>query len=320
MTRARLVGLLAAVLLGTAAGPVATAPAAQAAAGYCPRGTGVTVVVDNGAAGGGSSVRCDPGGAGTVASTVVPRAGYPLTYVVRQPGFVCRVAGRPASAPCQNTPPANAYWGLFWSDGRSGTWNYANVGVGSLKVPAGGFIGFRWQSGGRTAPGPAPVGPAAATPAPKPTPRPTARPSTRPTPRPSSKPPATRTPRPAPPATNGSTPYSGRRSDAPPSASTGARNGQGSATPQPSSRAGAGAKRTKAARPSTTPTPTASPSSDPTAAAAGSSDPSAQAAPASDVDLTSSEEGTDPVLTIAAGGLLVLLLGAAGVLAWRRRT
>ena len=37
--------------------------------------------------------------------------------------------------PCVNTAPANAYWGLYWSDGKSGKWNYSSTGVGGLKVP-----------------------------------------------------------------------------------------------------------------------------------------------------------------------------------------
>ena len=73
--------------------------------------------------------------------------GHGLTYAQRQPGFVCRVSGLPdpSRETCGNTPPTDAYWGLFWSDGQSGTWSYSSVGIGSLKVPAGGFIGWRFQ-------------------------------------------------------------------------------------------------------------------------------------------------------------------------------
>ena len=40
-------------------------------------------------------------------------------------------------------PPTNAYWGLFWSNGTSGTWAYASEGVDSLSVPAGGSVELR---------------------------------------------------------------------------------------------------------------------------------------------------------------------------------
>ena len=41
----------------------------------------------------------------------------PPTYDAASAGYVCRVSGKPADDPCVNTPPADAYWGLFWSDG-----------------------------------------------------------------------------------------------------------------------------------------------------------------------------------------------------------
>ena len=77
-----------------------------------------------------------------------PAAGFALTYARNQPGFVCRVKGTPSNDPCLNTSPANAYWGLYWSDGKSGTWKYSSTGVGSVKVASGGFLAFSWQNGG----------------------------------------------------------------------------------------------------------------------------------------------------------------------------
>ena len=58
---------------------------------------------------------------------------------------MCRVEAVPASDPCVNTSPANAYWGLWWSDGRTGTWSYSSLGVTSLKIPAGGSVAFAWD-------------------------------------------------------------------------------------------------------------------------------------------------------------------------------
>ncbi len=71
---------------------------------------------------------------------------------------MCRVDGTPSSDPCVNTPPSDAYWSLWWSDGKSGTWSYSSAGVASLKVPAGGYVALSWQgAGGRAAPRTAPT-------------------------------------------------------------------------------------------------------------------------------------------------------------------
>ncbi|AWB93656.1 hypothetical protein [Aeromicrobium chenweiae] len=108
-----------------------------AAAAACAEGVGVTVVV-------GSTVSCDEDGGGTAADSFRD-AGHVLTPVQRQPGFVCQVDGVPAGAGCASVPPGDAYWGLFWSDGASGEWSYASQGVGSLKVPDGGWVAFEFQ-------------------------------------------------------------------------------------------------------------------------------------------------------------------------------
>jgi hypothetical protein len=330
MTPRRLASVLVAVLLGTAAGTVTAAPA-TAASGFCPRGTGVTVVVDRGSLGGGTSVGCDPRGAGTAASTVVPRAGFPLSYVTRQPGFVCRVAGVPDASreSCGATPPADAYWGLFWSNGRSGTWTYSSVGVGSLQVPAGGFVGWRWQDGGgRAVPGTRPVSTVAAGPTPQPSPRPTPTPSPKaspkPTPRPTTGPTtgpsAGPTPRPgASTSPRGSGPSSG------PSRSTSSPGRRATPTGDPSPTKKA-RKPAASATTSPTPRPTPSPASSatddvPSAATAPSTDPTVAGTAASG-STSAGERGqgsTGVGLPLAAGGLVGALLVTAGALAWRRR-
>ncbi|MRJ75954.1 hypothetical protein GEV29_05350 [Aeromicrobium sp. SMF47] len=136
---------IVAVLLGVPAA-VAVQPgwAATAATGACAAGSGVTVVV-------GSTVSCDPDGGATAADSFRD-VGHVLTPVQRQPGFVCQVDGAPAGAGCVSTPPGDAYWGLFWSDGASGEWSYASQGVGSLKVPDGGWVAFELQDSDRRTP------------------------------------------------------------------------------------------------------------------------------------------------------------------------
>ncbi len=153
--RPRLAGLVAAALVA-AAGLVGIS-SGPAAAALCS-GKGVNVVVDFHGLGGGVQKGCDPNGAGRSGRNVFPAAGFPLTFAARQAGFVCKVKGSPSNAPCQNTSPANAYWGLYWSNGKSGKWTYSSSGVSGTSVPNGGFLAFSWQNGGSNdPPGAAPV-------------------------------------------------------------------------------------------------------------------------------------------------------------------
>lgn len=144
--------LVAATLMVAATLPAFAATPAQAA--DC--GDGVMVVVDFHQLGGGLQQVCDVDGAGQVAAALFEANGFALTYVQRQPGFVCRINDVPADDPCVNTPPANAYWGLFWSDGASG-WSYATQGAGGLTLQAGDWVGFSWQgTSAKSPPGVAP--------------------------------------------------------------------------------------------------------------------------------------------------------------------
>ena len=141
-------------------------PAAPASAAGCASADGVTVVVDFHELGGGVQTACVADGGGQTASQLFPAAGFPLDYVQRQPGFVCRVSGKPADNACVNTPPADAYWALYWSDGKSGRWTYATSGAGGQHVPDGGYVAFSWQGSDDSAP-----------PGASPTPHPTASPT-----------------------------------------------------------------------------------------------------------------------------------------------
>jgi hypothetical protein len=166
--------LLAALFLaGAGLAPVA----GPADAAVCSSDTGVTVVVDFHELGGGVQSTCDPDGAGKTATALFPDNGFPLDYVQRTPGFVCRVSGKPADDPCVNTPPADAYWGLFWSNGTNGQWSYATAGAGGQKIPAGGSVAFSWQgSDSRAEPGVAPPQHASQS-TPSPSPVPTSKPA-----------------------------------------------------------------------------------------------------------------------------------------------
>lgn len=175
-------------------------PTTSAHAATCATSSGVSVIVDFHELGGGIQGTCVSGGGGDTAASLFPSAGFPLTYVTRQPGMVCRVSGKPADSPCVNSPPATAYWSLWWSDGKSGTWTYSSYGVGGLKVPDGGYVAFSWQgSSSRTTPGVSPAPHASATPTP----------SASPTAKPTKNPGSTHSPGSHPPATNGSSGSSG---------------------------------------------------------------------------------------------------------------
>jgi len=161
---------LAVAVLVTAAVTVGV-PVAPASAAACPSAAGVTVVVDFNQLGGGVEQVCDAGGGGDTAASLFSANGFPLTYAARQPGFVCRVRGVPASDPCVNTSPSDAYWSLYWSNGTSGRWAYSSTSAGSLRIPEGGYVAFSWKQGSAAAPPSAtPTAHAAPPPADDPTP------------------------------------------------------------------------------------------------------------------------------------------------------
>ena len=141
--------LVAAVVLTAATGAVL--PQAPASAAACTTTSGVTVVVDFHELGGGLRQVCDPG-SGQDGGERFDDAGFDLDRVQRQPGFVCRVNGAPADDPCVNTPPSDAYWSLWWSDGESGSWTYATQGIDSLVVPDGGSIALSWKGSSESSP------------------------------------------------------------------------------------------------------------------------------------------------------------------------
>ncbi len=140
----RLGSVLAAAVLAVATTVLPGLSVAPAEAAACTDAGGVTVVVDPGSLPGSLSQTC-VGGSGKAAG-LFGSAGHTLTRVQRFPGAVCKVDGEPADSSCVNMPPTNAYWGLFWSDGKSGSWVYSSAGVDNLDVPAGGSVALAWQS------------------------------------------------------------------------------------------------------------------------------------------------------------------------------
>jgi hypothetical protein len=142
-TLLRRVGLCAGALVLAFLGLGLTG-AAQAAGGFCS-GNGVDVAVDYGSLGGGVARGCAPDAGGKPGDQAFDAAGYPLQYVPNSPGFVCAVAGKPAE--CKMPGAGDPWWGVFWSDGTSGKWKTAMVGVNKLKVPDDGSVAIVWETG-----------------------------------------------------------------------------------------------------------------------------------------------------------------------------
>lgn len=294
---ARIVAAITVPLVVAAACVLSQSPAAAA---VCTSDAGVSVVVDSGALGAGIATVCDPG-SGEVASTRFEQSGFTLTYAQRQPGFVCRVNGVPASDPCVNTSPVDAYWGLFWTDGNSGTWTYATLGATSLDVPDGGAVALAWQQGAaRRTPGVAAPVQAA------PSPTPTEKPTKRPTPTPTEKP----TPRPT--RTSTATPSPSASSSAPTTSPTATPTT--SATPSPSASPTVSSSGTQSPTDSATVDPTESPTTEPSTAT-----PSDATTP---TEPRAAEEESSRVPTWLTLTILALLLVAIGMstVAARRRT
>ncbi len=140
-----------AVLLGALLGPGAVAPAqAGTVSGGCTSSKGVTVIVNFGSLGGGTSVRCYSGAtSSTTGLSALSGAGFSTDGTAHDgPGFVCRINGKPSAADeqCIKTPPATAYWS-YWYAPNGGSWSYSNKGAESRHVILGGFEGWAFHSG-----------------------------------------------------------------------------------------------------------------------------------------------------------------------------
>ncbi len=123
--------------------PASLAATPRQAAGPCTGTSGVTVVVDFQELGGGVNVVC---ASGPVSSGLdaLTRAGISYRTAQRFPGFVCRIADKPASDPCVNPSPPSAYW-AYWIAAPGGTWCYATLGAGSRQPPPGTFEGWSFS-------------------------------------------------------------------------------------------------------------------------------------------------------------------------------
>lgn len=126
---------------GAAAAGAQVLPGARA---VCPRGRGVTVVVDFGPS---HKAACAPGDPAS-GLAALRSAGFRVAFVARVPGFVCRINGRPTPAQdaCVVTPPASRYWS-YWHANRGGRWVYSSKGAGSYNPRPGTVEGWSYGNG-----------------------------------------------------------------------------------------------------------------------------------------------------------------------------
>ncbi|CAL9485032.1 hypothetical protein SUDANB95_03097 [Actinosynnema sp. ALI-1.44] len=141
------------------------APVPASAAGC----SGVTVVVDFGSLGGGVRTGCAPGDPAS-GLAALGGAGFAFDLASRQPGFVCRINGAPASDPCVNAAPNTAYWS-YWHGTPGGSWSYSSAGASGYDPKPGSVEGWAFGAGGQ---------PGIAAPAPEPQPEPQPQPQPQP--------------------------------------------------------------------------------------------------------------------------------------------
>jgi hypothetical protein len=139
-----LAALVAVVGVVTAAVLAPTASATPAADGACRDTAGITVVVDFGATGGGVQIGCSAAPVKNGFEALI-RAGFVITNVSSQPGFLCQIDGQPADDPCTHVPSAAHYWS-YWYAQRGEPWTYSSSG-GSRTPPPGSVEGWSFGAG-----------------------------------------------------------------------------------------------------------------------------------------------------------------------------
>lgn len=120
------------------------APAQATAPAPCPRGRGVTVVVDFGSS---RRTGCAPGDPRS-GLDALRAAGFATVMVARFPGMVCRINGlpKPAVDACVIPPPPTRYWS-YWHATRGGKWTYSSGGAGTYDPKPGTVDGWAYGPG-----------------------------------------------------------------------------------------------------------------------------------------------------------------------------
>ena len=109
----------------------------------------MTVVVDFAGLGGEVVAGCAPSPASGV--DALAQAGFDMTAVQSDPGFICRIDGLPdtESEDCADTPPASASWS-YWTAELGGAWKYSSTGATS--PVEGDLEGWSFSTGSAVAP------------------------------------------------------------------------------------------------------------------------------------------------------------------------
>ncbi len=131
-------GAAALALVCAVAGPAGRASADPI--GRCGEHSGVLVAVDFAPWGGPVTRGCDA--ATTTGLAALGAAGFAITGVAAYgDAFVCRIDDLPGSAQesCETTPPADAYWSFWYADADQSAWHYSAQGASTF-VPAPGSV------------------------------------------------------------------------------------------------------------------------------------------------------------------------------------
>ncbi|RZQ65300.1 hypothetical protein [Amycolatopsis suaedae] len=145
MRAARLLAATALVLASTA-GTASAVDHSKGSPGYCPDANGVTVVIDFQDLGGDVLIRCAPGPQGS-GLAALQNSGIQVAGVDRWGlAFICRIEGKPGpdTEACIDTPPPSAYWS-YWHAPNGGNWTYSSLGVMNRKPPTGSFEGWSFS-------------------------------------------------------------------------------------------------------------------------------------------------------------------------------
>lgn len=137
---------LVAFATGLTAAPAAAVDPGKGKPGYCPDATGVTVVVDFGGLGGDAIIRCAPGPQAS-GLAALQNSGMIVAGTQRWGlAFICRIEGKPGpeTESCADTPPATAFWG-YWHAANGASWAYSQRGAANRKPPAGSFEGWSFS-------------------------------------------------------------------------------------------------------------------------------------------------------------------------------
>jgi hypothetical protein len=130
--------IMAAGITGILAVATPTSPAGADPIGACTTTAGEIVVVDLTPWGGNIQRGCDA--TLTTGLAALQAAGFTTAGDQHDgPAFICRIDDDPPPSqdPCINTPPATAYWSYWHADAGQNVWSYSQLGAATYRPPPG---------------------------------------------------------------------------------------------------------------------------------------------------------------------------------------